>query len=211
MNDTKIIIGIGLLTLGIFVGGVLLLQGGSTSSAPQVTPTSNAKLVREDSFQIATPSAKVTVVEFADLQCPACANTQPAVKTLLEKYKGKVHFVFRHFPLTIHRNGIKAAEAAEAAGEQKKFWEMTDMLYKFQSDWSEENNPTDLFVSYAEKIGLNSEQFKIDLESGKYSAKIQTGIEDGLGYGVNSTPTFFVNDKKVDTANLQQEIEDALK
>lgn len=211
MNDTKIIIGIGLLTLAIFAGGIFLLQGGSSSPTLQTTPSENAKLVREDSFQIATPSAKVTVVEFADLQCPACASVQPGLKSILEKHKGNVNFVFRHFPLSIHRNAIKAAEAAEAAGEQGKFWEMAETLYTFQSNWQAENNPTELFIEYAEKLGLDTEKFKKDIESGKYGAKIQKGIEDGLGYGVNSTPTFFVNDKKVETPRLQEEIEKVLK
>src|SRR5581483_190972 len=101
-------------------------------------------LTRNANHKITSTNTKVTIIEFADFQCPACGQAHPALKQILEEYKGKVTFIYRHFPLPQHQNAILAAKASEAAGEQGKFWEMHDMLYEKQNEWSESNNAEEI-------------------------------------------------------------------
>jgi protein-disulfide isomerase len=120
----------------------------------------------------------------------------------MSEYQGKVKFVWRYFPLPGHKNSVIATQAAEAAGEQGKFWEMNDKLFENQHLWGNEQNlPSEqdanaMFVQYAQEIGLNTEQFRQAIESKKFTDKIQRDQRDGQALGVNSTPTFFLNGKK---------------
>src|SRR5271154_7108858 len=144
MGEAKGLIITGLVTLLILGGGIFLLSKGS--SAPQKpTPVNPAILVHSDSHQT-NPGAKVTVVEFGDYQCPACEAAYPITKEVLANYGNKINFVFRNFPLPQHANAEVAAEAAEAANAQGKFWEMHDKLYDTQNDWADLSNPLDKFV-----------------------------------------------------------------
>lgn len=202
-QEAKIISGIGAVTIALVIGAVFFLSKPD-SEVNSVSSGNPKVLVRDDSHSIASGSAKVTVVEFGDYQCPACAISEPAVKELILRYIPKkteqVNFVFRNFPLSQHQNALISAEAAEAAAEQGKFWEMHDKLYENQNQWAESNNPVDIFVSYAKELGLDIEKFKQTAESGKFAAKIQQDRNDGNTLGVNSTPTFFINGKKLESA-----------
>jgi protein-disulfide isomerase len=134
-------------------------------------------------------NAPVTMVEFSDFQCPYCSRAESTVKQILEKYKGKIKFVYRDFPLSsIHPFAAKAAEAGQCAKEQGKFWEFHDALYSDQ---------TKLAVSDMEatagRLGLDQEKFKSCLENGKYTADVKKDVDDGQKVGVNSTPSFFIN------------------
>lgn len=182
----------GIVTLVLLFGGVMLLsKGGSTSNQKPVTADSSV-LVRADSHQT-NKDAKVSVVEFGDYECPACAQAYPIVKQLEKDYGDKVNFVFRNYPLTQHKNAQIAAEAAEAANAQGKFWEMHDKLYEKQSEWGESDSPMDKFLVYAKDLGLDVNKFKSDVSSSKYSTFIQSDVSDGNTVGINATPTFYVN------------------
>lgn len=197
-QEIKILSVIGVATIAIVAGGIFFL-GGTSKSAPAQVEGVKADanlLVKADSFKIATDSAKVTVVEFADFQCPACGAVYPTVKKIEGEYQGRVNFVFRHFPLPQHKNGMSAALAAEAAGEQGKFWGMYDKLFENQDKWSENNNVLDDFVSYAGDLGLDKDKFKAAVENKNFAAKIKRDQDDGFALGVNSTPTFFINGEK---------------
>jgi protein-disulfide isomerase len=142
---------------------------------------------------------KVTLVEFGDFQCPACGAYEPLVRKVLSDNKDTLQIVFRHFPLTqIHPNALLAAKASEAAGLQGKFWEMHDMIYDRQVDWSGAMNARDLFVIYATNIGLDTKKFGDDLNSKVIEEKIQAEYKEGTRLGVQGTPTFFVNGKKIE-------------
>lgn len=196
-GETKVIIGIIITTLVVLFGGVYFLS--KTSIAPvDSSPVDQNILVKNDSHKTGTESAKVTIVEFADFQCPACKAAHPVLNQLTEEFKDKALFVFRHFPLSTHSNARLAANAAESAGEQGKFWEMHDKLYETQNNWAGLNDKqaTDLFVSFAEELKLDTDKFKESLESNKFADKIQRDIDDGYRAGVNSTPTFFINGVK---------------
>lgn len=133
-------------------------------------------------------SATVTIVEFTDFQCPSCAAMQPILDDVLQSYGNKVRFVVRDFPLSAHANARKAAEAANAANAQGKFFEYALLLFKHQ-------NALDVpsLKKYASDLGLNRALFDAALDSGKYAAEVRHDMDDGEKYGIESTPTIFIN------------------
>ena len=194
-NEAKILGGIGILTIVIVIAAAFLFGGKSSPDSNQ-TPVSTAQqkiLIRKDSHEITAPAAKVTLVEFGDFQCPACGAAYPIVTQILNNYKGKINFVFREYPLPVHQNADAAAEAAEAAGAQGKFFEMYNLLYSNQNSWGDSTSPMDYFTKYAQGLHLNMNKFKSDVQSKKYAGKIQQDQNDGNTLGVNATPTFYIN------------------
>ncbi len=213
-QEAKVLTGIGIVTILIIGFGAFFLGGSSTPEKP--APPADAKvLVRPDSHKETSPSAKVILVEFGDFQCPACGASYPIVEQLLQDYKGKVNFVFRNYPLPIHPNAMIAAEAAEAAGAQGKYFEMYQALFSNQKEWAESKNPLEIYLKYAKNIGLDTDKFKKEVEDKKYESRIKKDQSDGNALGVNSTPTFFINGIK-QTGGLPYDqfkvkIDDALK
>ena len=133
-------------------------------------------------------NAPVTIVEFTDFQCPSCAAMHPVLEEVLKSYSAKVRLVVRDYPLAQHENALKAAEAANAANAQGKFFEYTALLYTHQKALDVAS-----LKKYASEIGLNRQKFDAALDSGTYAAEVKHDIEDAEIYGVNSTPTIFVN------------------
>lgn len=190
-NDIKIFLGIiGGTLLLVFGAAFLLGRGGSTP--PGQTPIDTKILVRDNSWKVGTPSAKVTVVEFSDFQCPSCKAAEPVVESLRTKYADNLLFVYRHFPLPSHEFAFGAAEAAEAAGLQGKFWEMHNKLFDLSPDLSRDN-----LVSAAKDLGLAVDKFSKDLDSDPIRQKVLNDQNDGNSLGVNATPTFYVNGTKL--------------
>jgi protein-disulfide isomerase len=144
-------------------------------------------------------TGKVTLVEFGDIQCPACGAYEPIVRQVTADNADILKVVFKHFPLTqIHQNALLAAKASEAASNQGKFWEMHDIMYDHQADWSGSLSARDAFIGYATTLGLNIEKFKTDMASQAVEDKIVAEYKEGTNLGVQGTPTFFVNGKKID-------------
>jgi protein-disulfide isomerase len=139
-------------------------------------------------------NAPVTIVEFTDFQCPACAAMQPVLEEVLKSYGNRIRFVVRDFPLAQHENAGKAAEAADAANAQGKFFEYTAILFKNQKALDVAS-----LKKYASQIDLNRARFDTELDKGIYAAEIKHDIEDGEIYGVGSTPTIFINGVKLRT------------
>jgi protein-disulfide isomerase len=134
-------------------------------------------------------NAAVTIVEFTDFQCSACGGMYPIVEEVLKSYGNRVHFVIRNFPLTsVHANAFSAAQAAEAAKAQGKFWEYIDMLFRNQTTLD-----IDSLKKYATQVGLDRKRFDAELESGKYVPIVRHDMDEGEEYGVEATPTFFIN------------------
>jgi protein-disulfide isomerase len=195
-NETKIIIGISAITLVLVIGAALIFGGqSSTTSTANAKPVTNTQaLIRKDSHVIkGNAKNAVTIVEFGDFQCPACGAAYPTVEQLRQTYKGQITFVFRNFPLPMHQNAKAAAEAAEAAGAQGKYFEMYNLLYSNQDKWGETNHAMDYFMEYAKDLKLDTDKFKSDVTNNKYANKIQKDIDDGNALSVNATPTFFIN------------------
>jgi protein-disulfide isomerase len=152
--------------------------------------------------------AAVTIVEFTDFQCPACAAMNPVFDEVLKPYGNKVRLVIRDFPLAIHANALKAAEAANAAHAQGKFFEYAALLFKRQDALD-----TPSLKKYATELGLDRARFDAALDGGKYSAEVKHDMEDGQSYGIGSTPTIFVNGKLLkvlSSESLKAAIDEAL-
>jgi protein-disulfide isomerase len=167
------------------------------------------KIATDDQPEKGNPNASVTVVEFTDYQCPSCAAAQPALERLMTEYGDRVRFVIRDFPLQQHADAEKAAEAAEAAREQGKYWDFTAILFHNQSALQ-----PDKLKGYAQVLGLDRAKFDAALDSGKFAEKIQRDQIDGQKVGVNSTPSFFVNGvriREVTYDGLKAAIDSALK
>ena len=186
-----------LLMIGIpliIVGIVLVLLYNRNQSE---TPVDTAALIRPDSWTQGSADAPVTIVEFLDPECEYCRAAFPFVKQVLQQYEGRVRLVVRYFPL--HYNSVLAAISTEAAGAQNKYWEMQEMLFTRQPEWSEQQTPqTQIFINFATELGLNVDQFTNDLQSADFEAKVNRDKADGQALGVRGTPTFFINGRQVE-------------
>lgn len=186
------------LILGI-VGGIALLIGGLwyLSGMEAVDP---AKLeVSATDWKQGPENPTVTVVEYADFECPACAAYQPVLQDIKTTFKDDLRFVYRQFPLPMHRNAVAAALASEAAGMQGKFWEMHDLLYAKQKEWSGKSaEDRGLFEKYAQELGLDMERFKQDMNSDRASQAVESGRDSGTALNVRGTPTFFLDGEEID-------------
>ena len=140
-------------------------------------------------------SAKVTIVEFSDFQCPYCAKATAEVKQILDKYPKDVRFIFKQFPLDIHSQAAVAAEASLVAQAQGKFWEMHDKLYANFRSISRLR-----ILAWAQEMGLDMTRFKTDLDSHKYLARVTAEEKQGEDAGVGGTPTFYINGKKLNSS-----------
>ncbi|MGH7218540.1 MAG: DsbA family protein [Candidatus Microsaccharimonas sp.] len=143
---------------------------------------------------------KVLLVEYGDYQCPSCKGAHPNLHALMEEYGKEVTFIFRNFPLTsMHPNARAAAAVAEAAGLQSKFWEMHDMLYENQDEWSslDAAQRTTVFTSYANELELDMDKFNTDLTAAEVNKKINFDLALGKSAGTSATPTFFVDGEKL--------------
>lgn len=205
-KEYKILLGI---ALGAVALGVVLFKfaGDPVERVPLQQ--------RANAYTKGSAVAPITVTEFADFQCPACRGAHDILNQLLTAYPNDVKVVFRHFPLSGHPQAMLAAQAAEAAGAQGKFWEMHDKLYEQQSEWGDMTNNRDrdaviaLFISYAQQLNLDMNAFGQALDSNPYGTNITNDMSAGSASGVRGTPTFFVNDTIVNpTLNeIKKEIE----
>lgn len=169
------------------------------------------------SFSIATDDqpakgnakALVTIVEFTDFECPSCAKQHPVLERIVSEFGDRVRLVVRDFPLSQHANARKAAEAAEAAREQNKYWEYVSVLFRNQSALE-----VDKLRQYATEVGLDRARFDASLNSGKFAEKVQRDVIDGHKLGINGTPTLYINGKRISDnsyESMKSAIEAALK
>ncbi len=201
-----------------------LLQKNETGSLPDTvvtvtpSPTPDTDFEPETIAVMGSPDATVTIVEFTDYQCPFCQRhslqTLPQIK---KEYvdTGKVKYVLKNFPLTqIHPHAISAAEAAECAGEQGKYWEMHEKLFSEQKQWAGSNDASAVFKSFAKELGLDEKAFDECMTSERYKDKIMADQKEGIAAGVTGTPAFFINGQFISGAQpfqvFQQMIEQAL-
>lgn len=151
------------------------------------------------------PDAPVTLEEFADFQCPPCGSFAGFGEELLKEYDSRLRIVFRNFPLALHEHAREAALAAEAAGLQGRFWEMHDVLYREQANWSKAPNARELFESYAGTIGLNLDQFRKDMDGEKARERVDGDHARGESLGITVTPTLYINNQPVDPKDKNPE------
>lgn len=190
-------------------GGIYVLKLVTLLKSGQLTPQElfvanpsdsqlslSDNLVTSDDPSRGPKDTKVVVVEFSDFQCPYCSEAEPVVEQILKDYGDKIFFQYRDFPLTdLHPQALLAAEAAECAHEQGKFWEMHDKIFADQSNINEA-----VLKTYAVQLGLNSVQFGNCLTTEKYRSEIEQDLEEGYAAGVRATPTFFINGARIEGA-----------
>ena len=149
-----------------------------------------------------TSSAQLTITEFADLQCPACKAYYPVTQQIMAAYPTQVKLVYKYFPLTMHKHSREAAQAAQAAGNQGKFWKMADLLFTNQNQldpnsWGEVADAYPFFEKYAKQLNLDMDKFKKDYSSKETADIIQAQVDEGNRVGIIGTPTFFINGKLI--------------
>ncbi|HMJ04660.1 MAG TPA: thioredoxin domain-containing protein [Chthoniobacterales bacterium] len=198
-----LIFGVGLLAFG--AGTMLYRAHQEPVSAPIPGELASTNPGAKPPHIRGTPDAPVVLEEFGDLQCPPCAILAMGLKAIERDYSGRVRVIFRHFPLAMHPHAVEAAQAAEAAGMQGHFWEMTDLLYENQASWSKGPAVQPFFEEYARKLGLDLERFKADQPKQSTLARIGLDNQRGASLGVSATPTLFVNNQRVP----QQSMNDA--
>ncbi len=207
-------------TLGFIVLGSCMLKGtcgnlaaaedtektAAPTAAPTAVPTTTGSTVAvsriaavdDEDHILGDEDAEITIVEYSDFECPFCSRFHPTLQQMVEDYDGKVRWVYRDFPLSFHPESENAAEAAECAGEQGKFWEYGDALVENQSSLGD-----DLYKKLATDLGLNASQFDTCRSSDKYLEEISTDAAEGAAAGVTGTPGSFIfktDAKGTDTA-----------
>ena len=208
---------------GIFLAAIALITIIATLVSSNASPNTSTFVATHTSPITSTDhvrgnaTAKVSLIEYGDFQCPACGAYEPLVQQLYKEYGDKVAFVFRNFPLPMHGNAMIAAQAAEAAGSAGKYWEMHDLLYTHQREWSDTANTaivTKNFNGYAQSLGINAEAFNTALNANATKSKIQNDTALGNTAQVDHTPTFFVNLTQIpnpgDYSTFKKDIDAAL-
>lgn len=213
-----------LIVLVAVIGGVLIYQNSQkvgndlpskagtvqTPGASDSQQTSKELTVTEKDNIQGLKTAQVTIVEFSDFQCPFCGSFQPTMNKIAKEFPDKVRWVYKHFPLDqIHDNARPAAEAAECAAEQGKFWEYSDQLFENQAKLG-----GSFYKELAGQLNLNMDQFNNCVSSRKYKDKVEADLQEGIKAGVRGTPSSFINGELVSGAvtyeKLKQAVEKAL-
>lgn len=200
LNSKNLLWGVGtFLAILVALWGMWELTTAPATSLAPAKPV-DLKITASD-HTMGPDTAKVTLVEYSDLQCPACQSYNPVVKELLNKHPKDLRLVYRHFPLDMHEHALEAAYAAEAAAKQGKFFEYHDLLFDNQQDWEKAKNVTSLFMKYARELKLNEKQFTADMKSKDVQAKVEADKMSGTQLKINSTPTFYINGAMIKNPN----------
>jgi protein-disulfide isomerase len=204
-KEIKILTVIAVVVVVAAVLGANYYREAKQGERRETGATADSRLVRPDSPTLGPADAPVTLVEFLDPECESCGAFAPVVKKILKDYDGKVRLVVRYMPL--HPNSRLAAGYTEAAGEQGKYWEMQELLFRRQNEWGEihghgpavaaaaarrEPAPV-LFDRYAVELGLDAGKIRAVVAENRYASKVERDMRDGQSLGVSKTPTFFVN------------------
>jgi len=181
-----------LILIAIFVVYTITRNSGGETSL-QVPE------IQSDDHTRGSDSNSLVFVEYSDFECSACGLAQPALRALYTEFASSTTFVYRHLPLSQHKNAALAAYAVEAAALQGKFWEMHDLLFDTQSEWSgiPEDQARDYFVKLAEKLNLETVRFAAEMGSDVVKTRVQRDADDAVRIGVRGTPSFFINGEKV--------------
>lgn len=198
------------LGLGAVAGLALLLAGiARLALSPSIegAARSGATGIFHTEWSKGDPDAPLTLVEYSDFQCPACGAYYRPLKRLHAEFGDRLRFVYRHFPLRFqHPHAKLAAQAAEAAGKQNRFWEMHDLIFERQEEWSPLGDPRERFVHYARQLGLDLQRFQADLDATATRIAVESDFQSGTLLGVSATPTFFLNGERIPTPRNYDEL-----
>jgi len=184
-----------LVVVGVALFGIVKLASKQDNDE-KINASSISTILPSDHVK-GGEGAHAILIEYSDFQCPACGSYAPVVKKLGEELGEELQIVYRHFPLPQHKNAKLAAVVAEAAGMQGKFWEIHDMIFENQREWSESDKANEIFLGYISQLGLDMDKFSQDIGSAELQKKINNTYIDGVKIGLNSTPTFFLNGEKI--------------
>ena len=198
----------------LIIVGFLYLVFTSSNTTTQSKSYKVAKEILKSDHIKWSPDKKILLVEYSDYQCPNCKLWNDFFKQLeqtnspeFKKIKEKITFVYRHFPLdTIHKNALSSSYAAEAAGLQGKYFEMSDLIFDKQTEWSELKDPKNFFVNLAKSLKLDEEKFKTDMEASEVKKKVQEDKASGIQANVNSTASFYLNGVYLDKLSSTQDL-----
>lgn len=211
MKNVPLLLGTIFLTIVMIVVVAFLFSGDGATNQPAITVPAGELIPASPHVKGATESATVTIVEFSDLQCPACKAVQPMIEQVLAQYPDDVQLIYRHFPLdSIHPNARAAAAAAEVAALNGKFWQMHDLLFARQLDWEGSRNRSELyetFAGYAEELEIDKTEFLEKIEADDIKAKVQEDAAAAARLGIAATPTFFVNGQQTPAPQLMSTVE----
>jgi len=182
-----------LLVALVIVAAVLV----SDNTTPAIVEKDLAPAVNASDHTLGSATSTVTLVEYADFQCPACQAYFPLLQKLTTDYQSKILFVYRYFPLPQHPNAVPAAEAAEAASLQGKFWPMHDLLFGHYQDWENLSDPTPIFIQYATQLGLNVTKFQSDMQSDAVKNVVNADLASATSENLQGTPSFYLNGKYI--------------
>jgi protein-disulfide isomerase len=203
MSSPKPIVVLGAIAAVVIAATLGVLTVANNANRISTPTVAGETLIRSDSPTMGNLSAKVTLVEFLDPECEACGAIHPLVKELKFKYQKDMRFVVRYMPL--HGNSVLAASAMEAAGEQGKYWEYMDIVYRAQSEWAPPHDGSppkilarDAFIQYAGYLNLDKAAFIKSMDDPKHAVKITRDRTDAIAAGVQATPTFFLNGTKLE-------------
>lgn len=213
---------IGLVLIAVLGGGWWLYSNAKTPSGkkdnankttPNKTPIDSVENYNkvnntfpgaQPANMLGSPSATVLVEEFADYQCPTCATVHGKMKEINKLYSGRIKFIYRSFPLTqLHKNAYDAALAAEAAGQQGKYWAMQDQLFTNQQAWSNSSEARKIFDDYAKEIGLDVAKFQTDLVALGTKTRVDNDLQRGRALNIQGTPTIYVNGREIPIEQME--------
>lgn len=226
-NSSLPLVIIGLVLLAAIGGGWYLYQNSKAAPIKPTTASNKAPKDNTDFLKVyqnappgaqppnmlGSPSATVTIEEFADFQCPTCAAVHGKMKEINAIYGSRVKFIYRNFPLTqIHKNAYDASVAAESAGMQGKYWDMQNQLFTNQAAWSNSSEARKVFAGYAQKIGLDVNKFETDMLGLAAKSRVDLDIARGRALNITGTPSIYINGrpldfKQFDTAPMRQVID----
>ena len=188
------------VVLGIIT---VVLFGGAIWYSTSVGAKSNEGIVAPETHVKGNPDATVTLTEYSDFQCPACGAFEPVVQDVLNQYGDRIRFEYKHYPLPIHPFAVQAAIAAEAAGQQGKFFEYHDALFAGQQTWAASQTPQVFFLQYAEELGLDVATFKRHTKSSLLRDSVKASQKEAQDMGLTGTPTFFLNGERLEMESYE--------
>jgi len=204
------------VVLVVGVVALLVARSGSGDQGPALIPVmAEAEASAAAGVSAGPEDAAVTLVEFADFQCPACARFYSFSGRLIKQNyvdgAGSVRWIYYDFPLDQHPHAVPAAQAARCAGEQDRFWPMHDLIFAGQARWSPKDDARGDFEDYAQELGLDQGKYQTCVREGRYLEQIFASAKYGVQLGVNSTPTIFVNGRRApqDYESLEEMIREA--
>jgi protein-disulfide isomerase len=190
-----------LLAVGVAaaLGIAMFLSSGEAETNPPTLDTAVvADLAGGGGHVRGAENPAVTLIEYGDYECPHCAEFHPIVTELMRRMPNELALEFHHYPLPVGPNSVTASLAAEAAGEQGRYWEMHDAIFETQRQWTGRPDGVEVFTSMAGQLGLDTERFREDLQSDEIQSRVVADRMRGNNLNITGTPTFFINGRRLD-------------